>query len=367
MKILLFQIYGQNRIYHLELTYSILSAARFLKDDAEGVRIVLAADADNQRPDLPVDHLLLTPEMLHDWQMGGTYNHAIQAYALHHAVTHFDAPVILIDSDTVVREHPARMFDRIAPGKALMNKREREISETPEWPQWQDLIAKSGGAVGGLPLGRETVMYNAGVLGIDPKDAPLMDDVKAVMHDIRNYSDVFTAVQLAASLVLGAKTDLSVCDDLVDHYWDGPRAYYHYQMNRMFPGVLDGGGIAQPDLPLAPLKNDIPATLSNRIAARIKRMRRAAEPGYAYAYLAYRSALSVRDADRELAHVWAVTALNMLRWGLEHPRPPSTVEDFRLFAPEQIEAQVWMKPDLRRQWRIYWSEPNRPNTAKSAQ
>jgi len=242
LKILLFQIYGTQRIYHLELTHSILSAARFLKDTPSDIRLVLAADADNQRPDLPVEHLLMTPQMLDEWQMGGTYKHAIQAYALHHAVQHFGAPVVLIDSDTLLREHPGGMFDRIGPGRTLMHRREGKLSDTPEWPEWQALMKATGGALGGQRITADSVMFNAGVLGIDPQDAPLMAQIKAVMHDVRRNSDVFTAVQLAASLVFAAKTEVSVCEDLVDHYWDGPRAYYHYQMNRMYPSVLKGGG-----------------------------------------------------------------------------------------------------------------------------
>ncbi len=348
MKVLLFQIYGNQRAYHLELTYSILSAARFLKQDPAGIRLVLAADMENQRPDLPVDHLLITPEMLHEWQMDGSYNHAIQAYALHHAVRHFDAPVILIDSDTVIREHPRRLFDRIGPGKALMHAREGKLRDSPEWPEWSALDT-----VAGWRIEPDSVMYNAGVLGLDPADAPLMEEIKAVMRTIRDNSRVFTAVQLAASLVLSARTELSVCDDIVEHYWGGPRAYYHYQMNRMFPNVMQGGGIADPDMEIAPLNPSLTGKLGPRIAARIKRIVRGAGPDYGYAYMAYLSALSLRDTDRDLANVWAVTALNMLRWGIREPQPQAR-KDFWHFAPERIEAQGWMQPELRKKWREHW-------------
>lgn len=275
MKILLFQIYGDRRVYHLELTYSILSATRFLKADPAGIRLVLAVDAGNRRPDLPVEHLEMTPARLHEWQMGGSYNHAIQAYALHHAVRRYDAPVILIDSDTVIREHPRQLFDRIAPGRTLMHAREGRLGDSIEWPQWDALIRKSGGAVAGWPVSSDSVMYNAGVMGIHPQDAPLMEDVKAAMQSIRENSSMFTAVQLAASLVFGARTELSVCDDLVEHYWGGPRAYYHYQMQRMFPGVLSGAGIEDPGMTPAPLAQSPVVALKHRLAARIKRLQRA--------------------------------------------------------------------------------------------
>ncbi|WP_104491066.1 hypothetical protein [Paracoccus denitrificans] len=354
MKILLFQIYGNQRAYHLELTYSVLSAMRFLQDDPAGIRIVLAADAENRRPDLPADHLPITPDTLLEWQMNGSYTHAIQAHALHHAVRHFDAPTILIDSDTVFHAHPQHLFDRIGPGKTLMHAREGILRDSPEWPEWESLIRNTGGVLAGWPVDRNTVMHNAGVLGLHPSDAALMERVKAAMQKIRAQSPVFTAVQLAASLGFGNETELSDCDDLVEHYWNGPRAYYHYQIKRMFPKILQGGGIEGMNMPLAPLERNPPCRMGNRIAARIKRMRRGGDGEYAYAYLAYLNALSLRRSDMDMANVWAVTALDMLSWGVSRQHQEITT-DFAHFSPAGLDAQGWMQPALRRRWHDYWA------------
>lgn len=353
MNILLFQIYGRQRRYQLELTYSVLSAARFLRDDPSDVRLVLASDEPNLRPDLPVEPLPISPPMLREWQMGGTYSHAIQAYLLHHAVTHFGAPTILIDTDTIVHAHPRRMFERIGPGRTLMHTREGLLRDSPERAEWEALISRTGGDVAGYSVGIETVMHNAGVLGLHPHDADLMGDVKAVMRQIRDRSEVFTAVQLAASLVFGSRTGLSTSEDLVEHYWAGPRSYYRYQINRLFPDVLSGGGIGMWDPPLAPLRQTPPRRIGDRIAARIKRMQRGGDREYGSAYLAYRSALSARGVDVELANVWAAAALDMLIWGMRHRRP-ETARDFSAFAPASLDQLDWMTPELRSRWRSYW-------------
>lgn len=354
MNVLLFQIYGNQRAYHLELTYSILSAARFLRDDPADIRIVLAADEENHRPDLPVEHLHLSPEMLREWQMGGSYNHAIQAYALGHAVRTFDAPVILIDSDTIIHDHPKRMFERIAPGKALMHAREGRLGDSIEWPEWKSLIRQSEGSVAGWPVTADTVMYNAGVLGLHPQDAPLVEDVKAAMRAIRANSGMFTAVQLAASLVLDARTQLSTCDDMVEHYWGGPRAYYHYQIAKMFPGIMNGTGVESPSSALPVLERSLTPAFRHRLAARIKRIQRARGPEFATAYSAYLSALSLHRSDPALANVWGTTALNMLQWGMggQSVQP----RDFLRFTPAHIGTQQWMEPGLRKRWLDYWSK-----------
>ena len=355
LKILLFLIYGTGREYHLELTYSILSAARFLKDDPAGVRIVLASDASNQRPDLPVEHLLIDDETLKEWQMGGTYFHAAKPHALSYALHHFDAPTILIDSDTIIHTHPKHLFDRVGPGRSLMHRSEGPLDQMPNWQEWKTLIDRSGGTVAGRTISNASVMQNSGALGLDPEDVHLMDDIIAVIRAIRVHSDVFTAEQLAASLVLHQPTEIMACEDSVEHYWDGPRPYYRYQMARMFPQVLSGGSVDEADWSVAPLRQEPPVKIIDRIAARLKRLHRRADWDYAYAYLAYRSALSCRHQDPDLANVWADKALAILSWGLRRQRPEAA-QDFSAFAPAKLHALGWMEPDLQSRWHKYWAQ-----------
>ena len=355
MKTLLFLIYGTGREYHLELTYSILSAARFLQDDPAGVKLVLISDAKNERPDLPVENLVIDDDTLAAWQMNGAYFHAAKPQALAHALKHFGGPTILIDSDTIIHDHPKHLFDRIAPGKTLMHVSEGPLDQTTNWHEWQALIDRSGGDLAGYPINKASVMQNSGVLGLDPQDAHLMDDFIAVMHAIRTHSDVFTAEQLAASLVFCGPTEIASCPDIVEHYWEGPRPYYRYQMARMFPQIMQGGGIPDKDIVVPTLDREPPVRLTDKITARLKSMKRGRDGGYAYAYLAYRSALSCQHRDPDLANVWASTALSMLSFGVETPRP-ETPNDFAVFRPDKLQSLGWMKPDLQKKWQAYWAQ-----------
>lgn len=357
-RILLFLIYGTGREYHLELSYSILSAARFLKDDPAGVKIVLVADPPNQRPDLPVEHLVIDNETLNTWQMGGAYFHAAKPYALAHALRHFDAPAILVDSDTIFHAHPKRLFDHIGPGRSLMHLNHGRLDHLPNAPEWDALIESSEGTVAGWPIGGDTVIYNSGLLGLDPRDVHLMDDVISVMKAIRTHSGVFTAEQLAASIVFLGATSIATCEDIVEHYWDGPRAYYHYQMARMFPQVLSGGGVELAELHIAALHREPPVRLIDKMATYFKRLQRGHDGDYIYAYLAYRSARSCQQRDPELANVWADTALAMLTWGVSHQRGETT-QDFSGFRPETLQSLRWMQPELRARWETYWKELSR--------
>lgn len=351
MKVLLYLMYGSGRAYHLELTYSVLSAARFLSEGAEGVQIVLASDAANQRTDLPVTPLVLTPEQLHDWQFGGSYHHAVKPQVLAHAIRETGAPVALIDTDTVLHAHPGRLFDRISAGISLMHDREWTLGQAPNRNDWQMLIADCGGALGGYPIDDQTVMHNSGVLGVDPSNVDLLEGSVRFMRAMRKHSDLFNAEQLAASVALGTRTTVAGCADLVEHYWEGPRAYYRYQMAKMFPDVAAGNPLAKVPVLLPPLQAAPTAALRDRVMARLIRAWRRADGAYGHAVLAARAAVSCQRTDPALANVWATIACNALIYGAaRHPVPA----DFAAFTPQSLPRLSWMDDHLRDRWRRLW-------------
>lgn len=357
MRVLLFLIYGEQRVYHLELTYSILSAWQYLKEDPADIRIVLASDARNQRPDLPVEPLLLSREMLTQWSMDGTYFHAMKLHVVRHALQHFNVPVAFIDTDTVFKAHPKQLFERIQTSQALMHACEGPLDQSAEWHEWEGVITACGGQIAGRPLAPHTMMHNAGVYGLMPEHAPLMETAVTILHDLRQHGSVFTAEQLASSMALGEALDLAECRDLMEHYWHGPRAYFHYQMGQMFPAVRGGGGILDVNMPLPLLQRQMHGKIAHKIAARLKRVQRGQSAEFEFAYRGYLSAIAHRHTDSELANVWALTALNTLTWGMG-AAPPARADvqrDFTRFAPPQLDAQDWMTPDLRARWRAYWS------------
>lgn len=100
-----------------ELSYSLLSA---LKQGLDGVEVELWSDADNRRPDLPA-----TPHPLPQKGRG------LRA-ALQEALAEARGPVCVIATDTVFAAAPARLFEQIAPGRALVLARDGWLAGRPE-------------------------------------------------------------------------------------------------------------------------------------------------------------------------------------------------------------------------------------------
>ena len=116
MKTVAYLVYGADPAYMLELTYSVLSCARFLHQEPDDIQLVLISDAQYRGPELPLKHLSVTQDELRAWTLDGSYKHAAKFFALATAMDHFKDSVALVDTDTVFLAHPKHLFARLNNG-----------------------------------------------------------------------------------------------------------------------------------------------------------------------------------------------------------------------------------------------------------
>lgn len=360
--VIAYHSYGRNRIYHLELTYSVLSAAKFLEEQPDDIKIVLVCDAQNQRPDLPVENVVISDQTMHEWQMNGRYNHAMQVFTPHHVLELYHSPTVLIDSDTFFTQHPRLLFDRIGPGRSLLNARERLFGESTEWQALKGKIEPLGSTLDGVRFSPEAVMYNAGIIGLHPADAELFTKMKSLTAALRGMSDIFTAVQVAASLVMDQNTQVSTCEDVLTHYWGVSRPYYHYQIDKLFPEIMKGEPIRWPMGALPKIRELPKAPFRHRLSSAVMRRLRSAPSEYGYAYQACRTATDLQRSDPALANVWAQVGVDMLIYGMPVRPVRWLAKDFPAFEPGRIADQAWMRPEVRNRWTRYWTGELGPAT-----
>ncbi|MBL9050983.1 MAG: hypothetical protein JNK19_12815, partial [Tabrizicola sp.] len=199
MGAIVYLVYGDDERFHLELTFSMASALKFMKDDPAGIRIVLVCDEANARPDLGVEHIIISKDEIRSWQFEGQYNHAIKPHVVQHALHRLQEKVAFVDTDTFFIAHPKSMFDRIGKGRTLLCSEEATLAEDPE-KKWIKTTETTSELLGRYPISLSTRMNNSGVIGIDPADAALLVDVIGVMRELRSIDSVFTAEQLAATI-----------------------------------------------------------------------------------------------------------------------------------------------------------------------
>lgn len=352
MKTLVYLVYGNKRTYQLELTYSVLSASHFLRADPDDIKIVLMTTPPNRRDDLPVEHILIDESEILEWTLNGTFGHAAKYFALVRAMDEFRGAVAFIDTDTYFTRHPKLLFDRVGPGRSVMCDLDKPLGAHGYWLSLLDRI--NGTPVAGYSVDRASTMHNSGVVGVDWSLRSHIPEMFELMSALHSMQPLFTHEQFAFSAVLERHTSVSVCPDVIRHYWGFDRRFVHAQIEQLFPeysvqlferhvGHLRPLGMPE-------------KRLIDRIRARGMGLMRRGSKQYVFAYLSYLSALASKSAL--MADAWANTALDAIVseavvWESSELR--HMPHDFRRFRPENLDSLGFLQPETRRRWQAYWA------------
>ena len=113
----------------------------------------------------------------------------------------FGGRVVYCDADTYFLSHPRRLFNRIGPGRTVMHIKEGNLhachgGDIAEFLQRHQVTNLAGER---WPITAETPMYNAGVIGLDAADAPLLDEVVHLTDQMYPPVRIHTVEQFAFS------------------------------------------------------------------------------------------------------------------------------------------------------------------------
>ena len=212
--------YGGRARYRRELKYSLISLRAELPSDA---RIVIYTDAPAVYSNWPVTAVDIA-DRIAPWSGGGLYHHRIKPAAVADALDRFGAPVLFLDSDSIIR--PGFHAEAAEKMKAavVMNR----IEKTNPFPPLAGFRTR-------LPhLGAyhydkaKSWMVNSGLIGMRPEHRPLLDDTLAMIDALIGRAHKFPTVeQFALSEVLRLSgTPVAEIHGTFLHYWQGRRRVY---------------------------------------------------------------------------------------------------------------------------------------------
>jgi hypothetical protein len=238
MKTLLYLSYGLGP-HEREVIYSVYTA-RHCSPNAAGFRILVYTDHPDSFASVPADVEFISTQQWNAWGGPHNFNHRRKILALQHAISKTADSVILVDGDTWWRGAVESLFRRIDAGRTLMHIREGSISEIngPRIAELRALVREhrfnlpDGSAV---EIPGNCQMWNAGVIGLHPHDARLLDDVIHLTDQFCSKSDLHILEQFAFSFLLQTKTALHEASDLVFHYWP---PYLHIPFRKVLPDLL---------------------------------------------------------------------------------------------------------------------------------
>lgn len=148
------------------------------------------------------------------------YAHRIKILALQHCAEHYDGHLLYLDGDTYWKRPAGELFARLAPGRSVMHQREWLLSNG-EIPGLFDALYGSAFSSPTLVAGRRptAAMWNAGVIGLSVSDLGVLTSVLDAADELYEVRRFHLAEQLAWSLSLDGRTEVSSADDVVFHYW----------------------------------------------------------------------------------------------------------------------------------------------------
>jgi hypothetical protein len=348
MNTLVYFVHGSQREYQLELTYSVLSAVHRATDAGLDFRIALITDEKNQRPDLPVENVIFSPDEFADWTLDGQYQHQAKIHALLKALNLFKGKVALVDTDTHFNASPMRLFEQVESGRSTMYAYEGMLGPDR---CLGPILDKQGAKSLSYQISSETRLFNSGVIGLDYSDQPLVEDVLRLSEQIYGLYPAFNTEQFAFSVVLDQRTSLSEGQRLLRHYYGYERGFIRAQIAELFPEFT--AEAFRLHLRAFPKVRGYPRKrMLDLIKARLKLLVRHEGAEYRFAYLSYLSALSCASSSPIHANVWARVAVDMLR---QNEFLIADIErDF--YRMGRLENISWPIDDTKRAWGLFWQE-----------
>lgn len=229
--------YGPRQAYRLELKYSFLTLAPLL--DPAAHRVAIYTDAPARYAAWPVAPVPIADKMA-EYTAGGRFTHRIKPAIVLDALRRFDAPVLLMDSDSIVGVgFTASVAEKLARG-AIMNRFERD-----------DPIPELAGFTASLPHATyrydraATRMFNSGLVGARPEHIPVIEDALALTDAYldqpacRDHHFQLEQLAFAEAFRIHGVAIAEIHDTFL-HYWPrSQRRYAEWRLPRILPRDWD--------------------------------------------------------------------------------------------------------------------------------
>jgi hypothetical protein len=368
MKVIAYLLYGGKREYQLELFFSMISAMRYLQAQPEPIKIVILGDRVSFAPfdpDFPAEQLLISDAELNEWTRDRTYFHRLKIFALLKALDHYQAPVALVDTDTLFLDHPMRLFERISPQRSVMHRLETNFQMQAD-PFWQPIAEHIGAGItiAGIPITPETAAFNSGVIGVDPTNRAALEKAIPILDQLYAITPAFDVEQFSVTAALNQFTEVVASDDVVQHYCTYEKEFMRLQIAEVIPDFSTATFNQQVATNAEITPTYPPQQRRDRLIARFLSSARCWNDDYRFAYLAYRNALANALKDSPRANIWARIALQQVKLSLiryKSERAPAECfamiqRDFRQFDRSSIDSLPWLETAIKQKWLQFWEE-----------
>jgi hypothetical protein len=227
MKTILYLCYGDGPQID-ETRFSLMSAFRFGSPETCDHQFVVYTENPGQFAGLGVKIVELDAATLDAWLGRDGYAHRRKTMTIVNAMRRFPGSVVFVDCDTYFLKPPAALFSKLGHGRTRLhilegrliesrNAANRMLSEIVAAHTFFDLNGRE------FTICPDAAMWNSGVLGIDSRDARLMDETLNLIDQmwplVKNAPVAIHHVEQFATGYFFGTSQISESHDIVYHYW----------------------------------------------------------------------------------------------------------------------------------------------------
>ena len=241
-------VYGSGR-YHDQARFSVLTFLDLmLKAQRSDIDCVVYSDRRELVPAHPlVQTMPLSTEQLKAWRGPLDFVHRVKLEMLRHAIRHFGAPLLFVDTDTRWLKVPDAQFMELgrppqdSSQKPTLYLHVKEGVLSPRFhPRYFQSLQPGRAARKILPSweGEATwEMWNAGAIGIPVGAENFLEETLELCDKLLLYLRPRIYVeQLSLSLLGTRKFAVKPIDDCIHHYW-GVSAEFEQVLRDILPGM----------------------------------------------------------------------------------------------------------------------------------
>ncbi|WP_026462942.1 hypothetical protein [Adhaeribacter aquaticus] len=223
-----------------QVVFSILTLLYHLEGDFSKIHPVIYTDnvskLEKYFPSNLVTIIQVQPQTLVEFAGPHKYFHRIRHFLIQDCFKQFKSNILYVDGDTFFLKSPESLVLQISENTSIMHTCEFTLEEGGDfegvnWLKIRKLVRENTFKISNkeLKIPYSTVMWNAGVLGIDYKNRDSISDTINLIDAFLRVSNIFNIEQLAIGYNLQQITEIKPAEDFIFHYWpeDLKIAYNH--------------------------------------------------------------------------------------------------------------------------------------------
>ena len=215
---ILYIIFGEKMVYHVQAYLSILTFKKQLKADDHIFVITTHPEFYNN---CGVKTITVTNETIKEWKGEKDFFWRVKIKAIEYMALHYpNDHLMYLDTDTILYGSLNTLKTRLNEGCGMMHLNEGHPSKmkTKTLKMWKTI---EGHTYGGITLGKQHDMCNAGVVAIPKEKLAEVSSLALTLCDgmLADDAERIVIEQYSLSIALYEKTNLKVAEDLIGHYW----------------------------------------------------------------------------------------------------------------------------------------------------